>query len=149
LTSLSIVTQDASSRFFQLEELEDRYSCITEVFLMDDKTVDVMKTDGPLPSESWGTWAQNDDLFVLNLHRTFKTGRKGTDMDEFSYSVERAFVGEMTLVGENLAVKGSIHSVDDMVGDRRVGYFSMLDTTKIKLGLEKEDERRGQVSYSS
>jgi glutathionylspermidine synthase len=46
--SLSVVTQDASSRFFQLEELEDRYSCITEIFLEDDKTVDVMATDGPV-----------------------------------------------------------------------------------------------------
>jgi hypothetical protein len=70
-------------------------------------------------------------------------------MDEFSYSVERPFVGEMALVGGKLAVEGSIHSVDDMVGDREVGYFSMLDTTKIKLGLEKEEERRGQVSYAS
>jgi hypothetical protein len=149
ITTLRAVTHDASSRFFQLEELEDRYSCVTEIFLKTDKTVDVFETDGPIPSESWGTWEQSGDFFVLNFQRTFRTGRKGTDMGEFSYSVERSFVGEMTMVGGQLAVKGSIHSVDDLVGDRQVGFFSMLDTTKIKLGLEKGEEKKGRVSYAS
>ena len=109
----------------------------------------VFETDGPIPSESWGTWEQRDRRFVLNLLRTFKAGRKGTDMNEFSYTVERSLVGELTMVGGQLAVTGSIHSVEDVVGDRQVGYFSMLDTTKVKLGLEKGNEKKGRVSYAS
>jgi hypothetical protein len=33
-------------------------------------------------------------------------------------------------------------------GIDRLGFFSMLDTTKVKLGLEKGEEKKGRVSYA-
>jgi hypothetical protein len=68
-TTLGAVMHDAASSFFQLEELEDRSSCVTEIFLNTDKTVNVFETDSPIPSESWGTWEQWGDFFALNFQK--------------------------------------------------------------------------------
>ena len=54
-------------------------------------------------------------------------------MGEFSFSVERVYAGDMTVVGGKTAVSGVIHQIDDL-GDREVGYFNMIDTTNERLG---------------
>lgn len=130
-----------TSRYFQLEEREDKESCTTEIFLREDGTVAVFDTDGPPPTKASGFWSHTHDAsgksgsFNMNIVRTFTTGSDGREMGEFTFDVERKFEGMLSMVGaETLAMEGSIHLVDEFRGDISVGYFSMIDTTKAKLG---------------
>jgi hypothetical protein len=127
-------------RYFQLEEMEDADTATTEVFLNVDQTVAVGETDGPLFITAEGTWKQNDDEFEMVLTRRFQAGKEvrlPTDMGEFEFDVVRTFTGEMAIVGASTAVQGGIHSSDEILGDREVGFFNMIDTTNDRLGEEK------------
>jgi hypothetical protein len=44
------------NKYYQLEEMEDKDRCITEIFLALDKTIMVGETDGLLPVRAEGTW---------------------------------------------------------------------------------------------
>lgn len=127
-------------RFYQLEEMEDKEKEITEVFLNADGSVTLGETDGPMFSKSSGTWSQSlsraPSSFRMTLIREFEAGNeKGspTDMGTFTFAVERVYTGDLTTVGGRTALSGVIHQIDDG-GDREVGYFSMIDTTKERLG---------------
>jgi hypothetical protein len=132
----------AKERYFQLEELEDQETATTELFLKADSTVEFGKTDGPLYIEASGTWKElSSGKFDMILKRTFEAGteqEKYTDMGEFDFEVERTFTGEMAMVGECVAVTGTMHALDAVLGDEEVGYFNMIDTTKERLGEEEE-----------
>lgn len=70
-------------------------------------------------------------FFTMKLKRTFISGtdnEKNThEIGEFKYSVERTYTGECFLVGGTLiAMNGEIHDIDEMFGDRRVGFFNMV-----------------------
>lgn len=134
--SKRLVSNIMAEKYFQLEELEDNETATTEIFLNADETVALGKTDGPLPHDGKGIWRfhPKDKSFEMKLRRTFDTGRQklsSTDMGEFDYEVERIFLGEITHVGESLAVSGSIHLMGETLGDEKagVGYFTMIDTT--------------------
>jgi hypothetical protein len=90
-----------------------------------------------------GKWETDDSgNFKMTLMREYESGqetKRGTDMGEFKFSVERTFTGELGFVGECVAVTGAIHSVDDTVGDREVGFFNLIDTTKERLGVTEEE----------
>jgi hypothetical protein len=128
-------------RFYQLEEMEDKETEITEVFLNADGTVTLGETDGPVFTSGSGSWTQSKSggdtpPFRMTLVRTFDAGkdkRKYTDMGTFTFTVERVYTGEFSLVGSKTALSGVIHQIDDGV-DREVGYFNMLDTTNERLG---------------
>jgi len=100
------------SRFFQLEEMEDKDSCTTEIFLSTDGTVSVGETNGPLPLQAFGTWQQGgDDSFKMVITRKFGTGlkeSKSSDVGEFYFEVVRTFCGVMANVGTTLAISGSM-----------------------------------------
>ena len=68
--------------YYQLEELEDRDSCTTELYLRGDGGVEFGDTDGPQYDAAAGSWSvpygTND--FSMTIKRTFTSGRKGTDM---------------------------------------------------------------------
>eukprot|EP00543_Licmophora_paradoxa_P001200 CAMPEP_0202450750 /NCGR_PEP_ID=MMETSP1360-20130828/9318_1 /ASSEMBLY_ACC=CAM_ASM_000848 /TAXON_ID=515479 /ORGANISM="Licmophora paradoxa, Strain CCMP2313" /LENGTH=164 /DNA_ID=CAMNT_0049069131 /DNA_START=80 /DNA_END=574 /DNA_ORIENTATION=+ len=131
IRSPSVVALEAipSNHFFQLEELEDQDCATTEIFLNEDHTVSFGSTDGPLPTSSRGTWIASDEgSFEMKLRRTFETGSEGRPMGEFQYEVERSYSGSQENVGAVTAVSGSIHSVDNSLGDRRVGFFQLIDT---------------------
>ena len=72
--------------------------------------------------------------FTMKLTRTFISGsdnEKNTNIGEFNYSVERTYAGNIQLVGGSLlAVNGEILDIDEIFGDRRVGFFNMIDTTE-------------------
>lgn len=99
----------AASKFYQLEEKEDKESSTTEIFLSSDGTVTLAETDGPPPLRSFGTWSQNGDNFEMQIKKTFGTGQKGRDVGEFEYEVARGFVGVMTTVGGLVSVDGAMH----------------------------------------
>lgn len=110
----------------------------------------VFDTDGPPPTFATGTWSHQPekDAFAMTIVRTFTTGSDGREMGEFTFEVERKFEGMMSILGEALAMEGSIHLVDEFRGDISVGYFSMIDTTKAKLGHDDDDEEgEGEVKY--
>jgi hypothetical protein len=116
-----------------LEENEGDNSCITEIFLAEDYTLQVGATDGPLPAETIGSWMLREDgMFAMNICRTFNTGYSGTDMGEFAFAVERDFAGHVTNVGGLLALEGALHIPgDNLRGDAKVGYFSMIDVSEM------------------
>ncbi|CAB9525902.1 expressed unknown protein [Seminavis robusta] len=135
-TTIPTAMADLTGVTFQLEELEDRESCSTELTLETDNTVTLGDTDGPLFSQATGTWSvyhskeeeeQEELLFDMSITRTFDAGQKSTDMGEFTFSVDRMYLGDVTKVGDRLAVTGTIHLVDELLGDEKIGFFNMID----------------------
>lgn len=69
---------DISSREFQLEELEDKEECVSEVKLNDDGTVTLGSTSGPAFSGYVGDWhlletaSESDMPFRMRLTRTYE-----------------------------------------------------------------------------
>ena len=118
-----------TGKHFQLEELEDKESCVTGVFLKEDNTLVMGITDGPIPVRATGTWEEGPDGSVkIFIERTFNAGISSSDpteMGEFEFTVSRTMIGEITAVGENLAVGGKVFCED--IGD--VGFFNLIDTT--------------------
>lgn len=128
-----------SSRYYQFEEMEDKESCTTEIYLSPDGTVDVSvtQTDGPLPSSAGGEWTMDDDdeWFEMRVERTFGTG-KGMGEDAGSFTVVRVFRGLVEEVGEAVSVSGSMFIPDEITEDIECGFFSMIDTTAERLGRD-------------
>lgn len=116
--------------------MEDKENSTTELFLNVDRTVEFGDTDGPQWSEISGNWeivpGTND--FTMKIHKKFKTGNEGSALGEFEFSVDRIFSGEMTEVGESVAITGIMRSDDD----REVGYFNMIDATNERTGEDKK-----------
>lgn len=106
--------------FYQLEEREDAESSSTEVYLMKDRQVDFGQTDGPVPDTVEGTWhvEPGTDDFKMTIRRVFGSGKRGSDMGEFQFDIVRELRGEMTMVGESVAITGVIVNKDDLLGDR-------------------------------
>ena len=97
------------SRYYNLEEKEDRDTSTTEIFLLKDGTVSLGETDAPLTVKAVGTWSQNGEQFEMNIKRTFGAGQDHTDVGEFQFVVERNFVGVLEKVGAVLSVGGSMY----------------------------------------
>lgn len=51
------VSPHSLQEFYQLEEMEDKDTCTTELFLRDDGVVDFGDTDGPRWLAAAGTWS--------------------------------------------------------------------------------------------
>lgn len=104
-------TISPASKFFNLEEMEDKESCTTEVFLSQDGSVTLTETNGPPPVESYGRWRVYNDgkTFEMTVTRTYSSGRDHTAIGEFKFDVERIFMGELLYVGSLVGVEGSMH----------------------------------------
>ena len=115
------------NKYYQLEEMEDKETCTTELFLLEDGGVEFGETDGPLPKECLGSWQvfPGTDNFKMDIVRKFSTGTSGRDMGEFDYEIVRSFVGEMTEVGSSVGISGVMVSGDN----QEVGFFSMIDVS--------------------
>lgn len=119
---------------FQLEELEDSEAGVTSIMLKFDGSVVLGPTDGPPFTGAHGTWEvePSNDRFAMQIERTFQTGRlksQSTDMGEFEFRVKRVYDGIFTKVGAQLAIEGSMHCIDETLGEQRVGFFKMIDIT--------------------
>lgn len=125
-----------ANKYYQLEELEDKDDSSTEVFLKDDGTVAIGKTDGPPPVYASGEWDMKGKEFMMTLTRTYEGGHqpsRSTDAGEFKYKVKRTYQGELGHVGEEMAVIGGIiYSIHPELGDEKVGFFNIIDTTDVK-----------------
>jgi hypothetical protein len=151
-----------ANRYFQIEEMEDSEIGISEVFFHGDSSVSgkfsrapvffspslsaantpfflVGLSDGPNFQEAAGSWDATDDgSFTMKLDRVFETGKeqqKDSDMGTFAYHVERKFTGTLKDVGDHTAIEGVVHYMDEHLGDKEVGFFEMIDTTKERPAL--------------
>ncbi len=104
-----------ASKFFNLEEMEDKEACTTEVFLSQNGSVTLTETNGPPPVAASGFWKVNEDTedgsktFEMTVRRTYSSGRDHSDVGEFQFDVERTFVGELSHIGTLVSVEGSMH----------------------------------------
>ncbi len=147
-TSYDLLQRPLHGRHFQLEELEGSESSTTEVLLNADLSVSIGETDGPRYTAARGTWEEGyhyshrtaERLFSMTLTKRFVTGtdrgQDTNDIGEFEYEVERTYSGECFTVGGTLiAMQGQILDIDSVFGERRVGFFNMIDTTDERDGL--------------
>jgi hypothetical protein len=138
-------------KYFNLEELEDAESCLTEIFFNPDGTIKIGVTDGPIFKEGGGEWELDEatGAFKMVMSRKYETGRdtkNPTDMGEFSFTVERAYTGTVTAVGGYLAFEGVMHAIDETFGDLQVGFFEMIDTTEMRKLLSDEEAANKMMS---
>ena len=119
-TSTCLYGIRCEDKFYQLEEKEDGETSRTEVYLMADRQVDFGKTDGPVPDYVEGTWhvEPGTDDFKMQIRRVFGTGRRGSDMGEFSFEIIRELRGDLTMVGESVAITGVMVNKDELLGDK-------------------------------
>jgi hypothetical protein len=133
------------NKYYQLEEMEDRENCTTELFLKEDGTVLIGDTDGPLWTSAVGEWAiaSGTNDFVMTITKTYGAGQDNSDMGEFEYELERTFQGEMTEVGESVAITGVMVCDDPLTGKaQKVGFFNMIDGTDVRKD-KRSDARSG------
>ena len=128
-----------------MEELEDKDTCTSDLFLKADRTIEFGETDGPLWTAASGTWhvVPETNEFTMWLSRSYTTGSSSRQMGEFSYTLERRFSGELTLVGESIAVSGVVYvkisdDDDDEINEISAGYFNMIDATAERQGDDKK-----------
>ncbi|KAL3936655.1 MAG: hypothetical protein SGARI_002461 [Bacillariaceae sp.] len=123
--------------------MEDRENCTTELFLQEDGTVVLGDTDGPLWTDAIGEWLIKPDTndFVMTVTKKFGAGHDNSDMGEFEYELERIYQGDMTEVGESVAITGKMLCEDPLTGkEQEVGFFNMIDGTDVR--LERTPEAR-------
>jgi hypothetical protein len=126
-----VPSRSLKERCFQLESKEQGESICTEVTLNSDGSVTVGRSEGPLFSNSWGTWEQRGGQFIMNLAYEFEGGSDsgGTRVGKFGYVVERTYLGALAWVGAKLGTEGAILCGDEVLEDAKLGYFHMIDTT--------------------
>ena len=82
ISNLFASRADLTTKEFQLEELEDREECETELWLNDDGTVTLGETNGPLVQRYQGDWhvletaSENDKPFRMRLTRTYEASSR-------------------------------------------------------------------------
>jgi len=73
---------DLTTKEYQLEELEDREECETELWLNDDGSVTLGETNGPLYKSYHGDWhvietaSEDDKPFRMRLTRTYEASSR-------------------------------------------------------------------------
>ena len=136
---------DLSTKEFQLEELEDKEECETELWLNDDGSVTLGATNGPQYSNYQGTWDitnDDDDLpFRMRLTRSYEV-----PVGDISYDVIREFWGSLEMVGASVSVSGKIHGSTNAAGnaytdeqslvESEIGYFTMIDAVASEASVE-------------
>jgi hypothetical protein len=137
------------NKYYQLEELEDKDTCTTELFLLEDGKVDIGKTDGPIWSDAIARWAviPGSNNFIMGITRIYRGGQSKTDMGEFAYELHRTYTGEMTKVGDSVAITG-VSTGHDEYGNNgiEVGFFNMIDGTDVRQD-RRADARVGVAQY--
>ena len=72
----------------------------------------------------------------MTLTRIYDGGHKSarfTDVGEFRYEVKRSYIGTLGHVGAEMAVTdGQIISTHSDLGEEKVGFFNIVETTDEK-----------------
>mmetsp|Transcript_26670 Transcript_26670/g.40326 ORF Transcript_26670/g.40326 Transcript_26670/m.40326 type:complete len:226 (-) Transcript_26670:112-789(-) len=138
---------DLCGKEFQLEELEDKEECETEVWLNEDGTVSLGASNGPLVRDYAGEWHLLETAgvgyqpFRMRLTRRFESPGSGR-IGDIQYDLTREFWGSIEMVGESICVNGKIHGAlpsaetnqyaqmyhdDQAMQETEIGYFTMID----------------------
>lgn len=81
VSPLHALRADFAQKEFQLEELEDKEECETEVWLNEDGTISLGATNGPPVKAYQGDWhlietaSDSDQPFRMRLTRQYEVGR--------------------------------------------------------------------------
>mmetsp|Transcript_3151 Transcript_3151/g.7006 ORF Transcript_3151/g.7006 Transcript_3151/m.7006 type:complete len:197 (+) Transcript_3151:109-699(+) len=125
---------DLTSRDFQIEELEDREGCETELWLNEDGTVTIGATNGPSVKDYVGNWELIETSFRMRLTRSYGAGSSSTGANcigEFTYDITREFWGTLEMIGTSMSISGKTHANTEFSSDNfiesEVGFFSMID----------------------
>ena len=125
-----------SNRSYQLEEDEDSLSCTSAVYLYDDGTLSIGKTDGPAPERVQATWEykEGDGELLLQIERFFEE-------DGTPFSVKRVLRGHLDDTRKNLenlpVFAGAMYQHPaDFSANSEVGWFAMIEATD---DLPRED----------
>eukprot|EP00571_Detonula_confervacea_P017769 CAMPEP_0172311552 /NCGR_PEP_ID=MMETSP1058-20130122/15116_1 /TAXON_ID=83371 /ORGANISM="Detonula confervacea, Strain CCMP 353" /LENGTH=186 /DNA_ID=CAMNT_0013024773 /DNA_START=115 /DNA_END=675 /DNA_ORIENTATION=- len=147
---------DLSSKEFQLEELEDKEECETEMWLNEDGSVTLGVTNGPPVKDYKGDWhlletaSEADRPFRMRLTRSYDGGSPG-NLGDISYEVKREFWGNIEMVGDSISVSGKTHGspnpdsgnayIDELsLLESELGFFSMIDAVASE-GIEGEKQK--------
>jgi hypothetical protein len=87
LTTFFLARCCRSTEYYQLEEMEDKDTCTTELFLKPDGVIEFGDTDGPQPIASEGHWLVPDGTndYSMTIKRSFEAGKGNSDIGEFNY----------------------------------------------------------------
>lgn len=115
-----------ANKSYQLEEDEDSLSCTSAVYLAEDGTLTIGRTDGPSPDSveaSW-TYSDRDGALMLQIERFF-----GSDATPFS--VKRILLGHLDDTRKNLEglpvfEGGMYQEPPDFSPHSEVGWFAMI-----------------------
>ena len=124
-----LTTAAIANKSYQLEEDEDAMSCTSAVYLAEDGTLSIGRTDGPRPdnvSASWKYTPHNGEL-LMEIERFF-----GSDATPFS--VKRTLKGHLDDTRKNLeglpVFSGAMYqSPADFSPNSEVGWFAMILAT--------------------
>lgn len=115
-----------ANKSYQLEEDEDSCSCTSAVYLSEDGSLSIGRTDGPRPDKvdaSW-TYSDRDGELLLQIERYF-----GSDATPFS--VKRILKGHLDDTRKNLSglpiFEGAMYKEPtDFSPHSEVGWFAMI-----------------------
>ncbi|KAA8499060.1 hypothetical protein FVE85_6645 [Porphyridium purpureum] len=100
---------------YQLDELEDKDTCVTAIYLCEGGEVKFGETDGPEPARVSGSWMlQEGNKFAMNIQRVFED-RTG------EYTVTRDYIGSVTRHLSYMEIDGTIQM------QFPVGYFKLFN----------------------
>lgn len=118
-----------ANRSYQLEEDEDALSCTTAIYLCEDGTLSLGRTDGPKPESVNATWQYSDadGELVLDIERHFEDGN-------IAFSVKRLLRGHLDTSRKNLqdlpVFAGAMYQHPaDFSPNSEVGWFAMILAT--------------------
>ena len=103
-------------KYFQIEEMEDRDSCTTEVILNSNATISTLATNGPRHVSATGMWKLDPSTgdFIMTLHRTYEAGRDSkisTNVGMFTFTTVRKFIGRLYNIGIKQGISGNTYDV--------------------------------------
>lgn len=125
----TLTVERLTNKSYQLEEDEDQSSCTTAIYLNENGTVSVGRTDGPSPDRVHATWEYNDESgeLILDIERYF-IGEAGVE-----FMVKRILRGHLDERRnlENLPVFiGAMYPhPTDFSKYSEVGWFAMILAT--------------------
>ena len=115
-----------AAKSFQLEEMEDSANQTSAMYLSDDGSVRIGRTDGPAPDRVDGKWSfsEPDGLLEIELERWFGA-------DAVPFSVKRIFRGHADDGQSGLAlfVGAMFRDQSDFGPEEALGHFAMVETT--------------------
>lgn len=128
--STTVTNDRIANKSYQLEEDEDSLSCTSAIYLNEDGTLSIGRTDGPKPDRVYATWKYSDEEgeIVLNIERFF-----GADTNT-PFSVKRILRGHIEKTSKNLSdlaifSGGMYQEPADFSPQSEVGWFSMIIAT--------------------